>query len=282
MKVVSFLLITSLFLLISCKSGNENKVNNPFPNASKYFAAIENAQQEVSSISNKMIGNPQSDRDYTTNDSLMYLWGIANERFLESLGDAYGNVPTDSLLKNSGGYIPSSLLSQLQPKDWKTEIGKEIKKKNENFLSFFKKYDELVGVAICDDLNLEIESKGEQTTLCSLTKEGLYLIDLWASWCAPCRTFNRAFQKDYPFFKNQDIEIIGISIDKSKQAFEKASQKDNIPWKDYLGNADQILEKTKVSGVPFQFLVKDGKIEKIIFPDRTKEELIAYLEMRDK
>lgn len=54
------------------------------------------------------------------------------------------------------------------------------------------------------------------------------LVDFWASWCAPCRLANKKLVKLYDKYRNQNFEIVGISIDTDKTKWLKAIEKDKL------------------------------------------------------
>ena len=71
--------------------------------------------------------------------------------------------------------------------------------------------------------------EGRPVSLSSL--KGKYvLIDFWASWCGPCRQENPNVVKLYNRFKNKNFEIFGVSLDKDKDNWVKAIEKDGLVW----------------------------------------------------
>lgn len=66
--------------------------------------------------------------------------------------------------------------------------------------------------------------KGGKTKLTDLKGKYVY-IDLWATWCAPCRAEIPYLQKLEEKFEGKNIEFVSISIDKLK---------DNEKWKKFV------------------------------------------------
>lgn len=54
------------------------------------------------------------------------------------------------------------------------------------------------------------------------------LVDFWASWCLPCRKANKHLVKMYNKYKDQNFEIVGISIDKDHGKWLQAIEKDKL------------------------------------------------------
>lgn len=90
------------------------------------------------------------------------------------------------------------------------------------------------------------------------------LLDFWAAWCGPCRQSNPRVVELYKKYKDRGFEIIGISLDQSKDAWVKAIRDDNITWPQMsdLGYwKSAAAQLYSVNSIPHMVLLdKDGNI----------------------
>ncbi len=74
---------------------------------------------------------------------------------------------------------------------------------------------------------------GSSFSLSSL-KGKLVLIDFWATWCAPCVGEQPQLKTLYETYSDQvkanKFEILGVSLDKNKDSWQKAIDRFNINW----------------------------------------------------
>ena len=62
---------------------------------------------------------------------------------------------------------------------------------------------------------------GKQVKLADVVaKNKITMVDFWASWCGPCRMEMPNVVEVYKQFHNKGLEIVGVSLDESKEDWE--------------------------------------------------------------
>lgn len=121
--------------------------------------------------------------------------------------------------------------------------------------------------------------KGNPITLSEKIKGQIALIDLWASWCGPCRRTSISMIPIYEEFKDKGFTIIGIARERDNTtAMEKAIANDKYPWMNLveLNDNGKIWERYGVGNAGGKtFLVDADGIILAIHP--TAEEVKAIL-----
>ena len=102
---------------------------------------------------------------------------------------------------------------------------------------------------------------GKMVSLSSLKGKYVY-IDVWATWCGPCRGELPYMTKLEEQYAGKDIHFVGLSCDSNKSAWEKRIQKGDIKGIQLcIGPNSDFMQKYLVKGIPrFILLDREGKI----------------------
>ena len=127
-----------------------------------------------------------------------------------------------------------------------------------------KKKNEWVGKKFVDFRAQNLE--GKSVSLSDFAGKGKYvLVDFWASWCAPCRKSMPALKNVYDKYKDRGFDVVGISLDTSRDAWQKAAKDLELPWhhmSDLKGGPDSVASAIyHVNAIPYTMLLSpDGTV----------------------
>ena len=113
-----------------------------------------------------------------------------------------------------------------------------------------------------------------------LSKE-LTILDLWASWCAPCRTENRDFLVPlWDKHHKAGFQIVGYALDASEKTWKSAIEKDGADrWlhaSHLQGDDSPFFNKLNIKTIPANFLI-DGS-GKVIAKNLHGEDLVKFVD----
>lgn len=111
------------------------------------------------------------------------------------------------------------------------------------------------------------KADGTSFSLSSL-KGKLVLIDFWATWCAPCVGEQPQLKTLYETYSEQvkanKFEILGVSLDKNKENWQKSIDRFNINWiqiSDLKFWKSPVAKSYEIDELPFNVIIDgDGTI----------------------
>lgn len=89
------------------------------------------------------------------------------------------------------------------------------------------------------------------------------LIDFWAAWCKPCRAENPNIVSVYEKYHDKGLNVIGVSLDRSAEAWKKAILDDGLDWQQISNVAyfdDPIAKMYNVKAIPAAFLLDENGV----------------------
>ncbi len=160
------------------------------------------------------------------------------------------------LLQNSGILDPDKFIdvyvaaSEKFKRDW-PEV-----KSGKDFVAFVDKMKATAVGQLAPEISLP-DPTGKVVSLSSF--RGKYvLVDFWAKWCGPCRRENPNVVKAYHEFKGKNFDILGVSLDRTKQDWVQAIAEDGLVWthvSDLKYFESQAARDYNINGIPFSILV---------------------------
>jgi thiol-disulfide isomerase/thioredoxin len=208
--------------------------------------------------------------------------GVKYKSGLEGMKDFLTYLPNDTLkgdlvLQTASGYKSFSDYQGLMAAYGKYVLTKEQKLKNEKIMSPLLTYK--AGEA---SLNFSYpDQKGKMVSMNDL-KGKVVLIDVWATWCGPCKGEIPHLKKLEEEMKGKNVEFVSISVDeaKDKDKWLKMIETDQLGGTQLFASGwSEIAKYYKINGIPrFMVFDKAGKIVTVDSPRPSSPELKALLE----
>jgi thiol-disulfide isomerase/thioredoxin len=88
-------------------------------------------------------------------------------------------------------------------------------------------------------------------------KGKVVLLDIWATWCGPCRAMIPHEREMAEKLKDKPFVLVSVSADDKKETLEKFLEKEKMPWVHWWneGPDSEVLKKYRVKAFPTLYLI---------------------------
>ena len=120
---------------------------------------------------------------------------------------------------------------------------------------------------------------GSTEMISSLIDGNVAVINLWASWCGPCRRHSMELIPIYEKYKDRGFKVVAIAREVLATLMDKAMEKDSYPWESFvdLNDNDGVWRKNGAgnSGGKIILVGADGVIVGTDMPAKEIEEYLV-------
>lgn len=128
---------------------------------------------------------------------------------------------------------------------------------------------------LAPDFTLET-TEGERITLSELRGQAV-LVNLWATWCPPCRAEMPAMQKLYDEYKEQGFLVLAINMtyQDNLSAVEPFVQENGLNFPILIEDTGKVAEKYELRSLPSSFFIdRSGVIQEVVIGGPMSEALL--------
>ncbi|QJW95338.1 TlpA family protein disulfide reductase [Frigoriglobus tundricola] len=95
-------------------------------------------------------------------------------------------------------------------------------------------------------------------------KGKVVLLDIWATWCGPCRAMIPHERELVDKNKDKPFVLVSVSADDKKETLEKFLEKEKMPWVHWWDNGpeSEVLKKYRVRAFPTLYLIDHNGVVK--------------------
>jgi peroxiredoxin len=87
------------------------------------------------------------------------------------------------------------------------------------------------------------------------------MLNVWATWCGPCRNELPAIQAAYEQYRDKGVEFLGVNMQEDKNTVSRFVEQYKLTYPILLDQSGSVAKAYRVSGVPTTYFIdKEGII----------------------
>ncbi len=93
------------------------------------------------------------------------------------------------------------------------------------------------------------------------------VINIWGTWCPPCRAEIPDFVKAYETYSKKGVEILGIAVKDTPEKVLSFAEQNNMKCQMMLFSSDELIKRFNIQAVPTTiFIDRNGNVMEIYNP----------------
>ena len=101
-----------------------------------------------------------------------------------------------------------------------------------------------------------VDKEGKELSLSNFIGKGNYvLVDMWASWCAPCKGEIPNLAKLHQRYHNKGLTVVGVFTWDEPENLTKVMKEEKISWSQIIDIDETAMDEYGTEGIPFIFLL---------------------------
>ena len=105
------------------------------------------------------------------------------------------------------------------------------------------------------------------------------VVNIWASWCAPCRREMPAFEKVWRDYQDRGVVFVGVNYQDSHEDATAFLKELDITYINGADRGDEVYEAYEATGIPETFFIdQDGIIVRKFIGSLSEAQLSSFVE----
>lgn len=230
------------------------------------------ANHELSFKSSDVLGNINKELDCNMSTIFSETFSIIGAELkndttlIDKFESLYSRYKNDSVRACVGNVLLSRFLSR---HNYETDFNggleqlKFVVEKynlNDKYIKDYNKRKAMIKGTLFPENVVLRTAEGDTVDFSSFKGKYVY-IDMWASWCTPCRKEIPHLQKLENELQNEDVVFVSISIDSNENAWKDKLAHHNMHGNQFIEKEGRLAQALNVAGIPFFVIYdKEGRL----------------------